>query len=351
MLYKPDWEETKQRFNAWWAGEVLDRVAIAVTAPQPMQRPAPPTPEDPEQFQCDPEWLVDRFDTSFANTWFGGEAFPCPTIMVGYAFLSTHVTYQHATIWIHPCIEDYATDLPMLDFASEGWQRMMRVVRALHEAGRDKWLTSFPTVMCPTDLLSNLRRNQRLCLDLIERPDDVLRALDYITGIWFRAYAELGDALECREYGSSSWLPLWSPGMSSTLQCDFSCMISRAMFRRFVMPELQTRARWLTNAFYHLDGPGAIHHLEALCDIPEIKGIQWVAGSGQPDPIEWIPLLQRIQAGGKLLHISLSPGDVERALDNLRPEGLFLNTWCGSIEEAEGLLKLARDKTSARSSG
>ena len=30
MRYKPDWEETQERFVAWWAGEVIDGVAIAV---------------------------------------------------------------------------------------------------------------------------------------------------------------------------------------------------------------------------------------------------------------------------------------------------------------------------------
>lgn len=348
MQYKPDWEETKQRFQYWWAGEIWDRVALAVTAPQPQQRPSPTPPEDPKRFHTDPDWLVERFEAAFHNTWFGGEAFPCPTLMVGYAFLSTSLTYQHATIWIHPCIEDYQTDLPLLDFASEGWQLLRRVVTTMHEAGRDKWLTSFPTVMCPTDLLANLRRNDRLCIDMLERPEEVQRAIDYFIGLWIKAYGELGVWLECQHYGSSSWLPLWSPGMSSTLQCDFSCMISASLFRRFVAPELQARARWLTNAFYHLDGPGALHHLDALCEIPEIRGIQWVPGAGQPGPLEWLPWLRRIQAAGKNLHISIEAKEVERALEELKPEGLFINTSCDSIEEGRQLLRLARRKTSCR---
>lgn len=33
LLFKPDWEQTKERFSAWWAHEDFGRCAIAVTAP------------------------------------------------------------------------------------------------------------------------------------------------------------------------------------------------------------------------------------------------------------------------------------------------------------------------------
>jgi len=34
LAFKPDWEETKQRYLAWWQGELLDRCCVAVTAPK-----------------------------------------------------------------------------------------------------------------------------------------------------------------------------------------------------------------------------------------------------------------------------------------------------------------------------
>ncbi len=66
-----------------------------------------------------------------------------------------------------------------------------------------------PTVIDPTDMLSGLRGNQQLCIDMIDRPDDVHRALDYLTGIWMRAYAEFGAMLRVDELGSTGWLPLY----------------------------------------------------------------------------------------------------------------------------------------------
>ena len=348
MLYKPDWEATQERFLAWWAGQVMDRVAMSVTAPNgQVVRPVTP-PEDPWRLHGDPEYHVQRCESGFAATHYAAEAFPCMTLLIGYAFLGTPATFTPRTIWLHPVIEDPWRDLPVFDMANPGWQRMAAVVRTLVEAGRDRWVTTFPTVPTPTDLLSGLRGNQRLCVDMLDRPEWVTLALDYLTGIWTRAYGELGVMLETRERGSSAWLPLWSPGRSITLQCDFSCMISAEMFRRFVVPEQQALARWLDNCIYHLDGPGAIHHLDALLEVPEIKGIQWVPGAGQPPPLDWLPLLRRIQSAGKLLHISIAAADVERALEELRPEGLLIATGCASVQEADDLVRLALKRTSGR---
>jgi len=348
MEFKPDWEDTKQRFLAWWQGEVIDRVAMRVTAPNGRPVRPVPEPDEPWRWHGDPQFVVERWESSFAATYFAAEAFPCPTLLIGYAFLGTPVTCAPNTIWMHPVIDDPYRDLPVFDMANPGWRRLEAVVRALVAAGRDRWLTSFPTVPTPTDLLSGLRGNQPLCLDTLDRPEWVTLALDYLTGICMRAYGEIAVMLEAQHRGSTAWLPLWSPGRSVTLQCDFSCMIGTEAFRRFVIPEQQALARWLDNCIYHLDGPGAIGHLDALLEVPEIKGIQWVPGAGQPPPLDWLPLLRRVQDAGKLLHISIAAEDVPRALELLRPEGLFIATGCGSVPEADDLVRLALRRTSGR---
>ena len=348
MLYKPDWEETKERFVAWWAGEVIDRVAMSVTAPNGKSCREVTQPDDPFRVHGDPEYLVEMCEATFSTTYYAAEAFPCRTLLIGWAFLDTPVTYAPNTIWSEAVIEDYARDMPLFDTAAPSWQTIAGVVRALVEAGRGKWMVEFPTVLDTTDMLSGLRGNQQLCIDMIDRPDDVHRALDYLTGTWMRAYAELGAMLRVDELGSTGWLPLWSPGMATTIQCDYSCLISGEMFARFVVPELQTRARWLHDCLYHLDGPDAVHHLDRLLQIPEIKGIQWVPGSGAPLCLDWLPLLRRIQAAGKLLHISIPAADVEKALTELKPEGLFLVTSCASVAEADALVAMAERLTCSR---
>ena len=65
------------------------------------------------------------------------------------------------------------------------------------------------------------------------------------------------------------------------LQCDFSYMISPAMFERFVMPDLAACCDALDHGFYHLDGKGEIRHLEMLLSLERLRGIQWIPATGR----------------------------------------------------------------------
>ena len=48
------------------------------------------------------------------------------------------------------------------------------------------------------------------------------------------------------------------------------------------------------------------------------------------------------------LHLSIAAAEVPRALDELRPEGLFLATSCGSVDEADDLVSYALKHTTGR---
>jgi hypothetical protein len=54
--------------------------------------------------------------------------------------------------------------------------------------------------------------------------------------------------------------------------------------------------------------------------------------------LHWIPLLKRIQEAGKLLHLSVSPHEIESLLGELSPKGLMLSTGCSTEAEARELL-------------
>ena len=84
-------------------------------------------------------------------------------------------------------------------------------------------------------------------------------------------------------------------------------------FDDLVLPTLSDDCKRLTNAFYHLDGPGQLNHLDSLLAIPELKGIQWIPGAGQPDMSQWPEVYQKIHAAGKLIQ-SFGPPHVLRAI-------------------------------------
>jgi 5-methyltetrahydrofolate--homocysteine methyltransferase len=102
------------------------------------------------------------------------------------------------------------------------------------------------------------------------------------------------------------------------LQCDFAYMISPEMFERFVVPDIAACCDHLDCGFYHLDGPGQIPHVDLLCDIPRLRGIQWLPGDGNPTPEHWPELLAHIRQRGRLVQVFVS---AQGALDIVRQLG------------------------------
>ena len=45
-------------------------------------------------------------------------------------------------------------------------------------------------------------------------------------------------------------------------------------------------------------------HLDSLLEIPELKGVQWVPGAGQPDITHWPEVYRKIAKAGKLIQFS-----------------------------------------------
>jgi 5-methyltetrahydrofolate--homocysteine methyltransferase len=114
-------------------------------------------------------------------------------------------------------------------------------------------------------------------------------------------------------------------------------MLSPEMFREFAMPGFREQTAWLDHSLYHWDGPGAIPHLDALLELPDLNAIQWVPGSGNP-PVhdsEWFPLYRRIRDAGKgLLFTGARADTLEMLYKKFGPEGVMAS--CYVDTEAEG---------------
>jgi hypothetical protein len=78
LTYEPDWELKKERFLAWWAGEVTGRCAMSVTALREGAGDiAPPEyPSDPRQRPTDLDFISALNEYQHRTTFYGGEAFP-----------------------------------------------------------------------------------------------------------------------------------------------------------------------------------------------------------------------------------------------------------------------------------
>jgi 5-methyltetrahydrofolate--homocysteine methyltransferase len=127
------------------------------------------------------------------------------------------------------------------------------------------------------------------------------------------------------------------------LQCDFCYMISPEMFDEFVKPELAATCKRIGNAFYHLDGIGQLPHLDSMLEIDELRGIQWVPGTGQKRQTEWPEVYRKIRDAGKRIQIYEWGGDVlDTIADQLgSPKGI-VNIAHSTVDEREETMAFLR---------
>jgi len=349
LIYKNDWEQAQQRMLAWWEGEVIDRVCLQVTAPrasaQSSEEPAVPEPVDLDEYWTDTGNVVARTAQRIANTFWGGEAFPLfwanlgPDAFAG--FVGGELQFlDRRTSWVQPIITDWES-APELKIREDNrwWQVQLELLRQAKAAGDGKWITGIPDTHTGVDAVSSLRGQSKLCLDLYDHPEEVKAAVRQALAAGMHAYEVYYDVVEWEKYGSSSaWLPAWGPGRANVVQCDYIAFVSPKMMEEFVLDSLIEEMRSLDWSVYHLDGPDATRHLDLLLDIPELNAIQWVPGAGAEPMTRWIPLLKRIQAGGKSLHLWVWPHEIQTLMEELQPEGLLLNTHVTSELEARHLL-------------
>lgn len=376
--YKEDWEEARQRWEAWWQGEVLDRVVLQVYAPREKPLPVKPPPPLPEGFptqdlgwllagawafwgpegEWDVEAILGRWESHWAHTFYGGEAFPQiwlnfgPGVLASY--LVDHWRFATNTVWFAlPEPLDWETIVGLSGKPPTPWWRgTLRWVEALEAKVPWDFLVGMPDLGGVLDVLASLRRTENLLVDLYDAPEEVERAALHLASLWHEIYNDLDARLSRFQSGRGAWMGLWSPRPWYPIQCDFSYMLSPAFFQRFVMPTLQFQCDRLEGAIYHWDGTGQIPHLDALLSIPTLRGIQWTPGAGKPgvDEEVWFPLYRRIQAAGKnLVLLGVRPERLERLLEGLRPEGLLCSVRCRTEAEAKELLRQAQRWTKGRS--
>jgi 5-methyltetrahydrofolate--homocysteine methyltransferase len=326
-----DWARVKRDTVAWWEGE-LERplVYLAATDPVPHERPYGFLSNHPLDVPADE--LVDRYEPFLAATHYYADAFPWwwvnfgPGMMAGFTGAEVNsVVEPSETVWFSPSEEKDIEDLDLAyDADNAWWKRVKEVTAAIIERYEGRIAVGHTDLGGNLDILASFRETEGLLFDLVDHPEEVDRLVERITELWLRYYDELDVMIRPACGGTSCWTPLWSPGKTYMLQCDFAYMISPSMFERFAMPDLSACCEHLDHGFYHLDGKGQIVHVDLLLSIPRLRGIQWIPGDGQPTPDQWLPLLKRIRDGGKLCQVFVSPEGARHIVKNLGGRGFLL---------------------------
>ena len=262
------------------------------------------------------------------------------------ACMGAPLTFGESTSWSTPTLHDW-NDLSNLqiDHNNEYTRTLLAMLRLGLEMGKGKFVVGITDIHPGADLAASFRDPQQLCVDLVDAPERVHALNRQIYWAFFEFYEmQRRIMLDAGQILTTGWAPLYCMnGRYYIPSCDFSILVSTGMFREFFLPEILAEIAWLDRSLYHLDGPGALRHLDTLLDIPKLDGIQFVYGDGAKPATRWIKIYQKIQDAGKTLHIFVDPDEVDFFIEHLKPEGVMLQTEARSVEEADAILaKVAR---------
>lgn len=341
-----DFEKRKQRFDAFWNREIIDRPLISITAPRKEQKERDfPIPETLEQRWTDIEYILNRIELTFENTLYLGDAIPSFWPNIGpdsfTAYIGGELTFKDEhTSWVRPFVSDISGYDPVFDRNSKWWKFMSNLIDAVCEVSRDNFLIGIPDLHGGGDSLVAAIGASELAMALYDKPDEVKRLMRKLTDIYYEVFDAYYEKISRVQEGSITWIPAYSRGKYTALQNDFSGLVSPEMFNVFFLNyDVVELSQYMDNSIYHLDGSIALGNLDYLLEVEILDGIQWVPGAGAKPMSEWIDVCARILNSGKCLQIHCGFNEVEFLLSKLKHEGLFICTSCSTKDAAYHLLK------------
>jgi 5-methyltetrahydrofolate--homocysteine methyltransferase len=353
MIYNDNFERTKKYAKAFWEKELIDRPYVCVTAPKKDAKPVTegvfhsPTNSFKATTSGDYLPILQTYEKVVASTFYGGEALPTFEVTLGpdqyAAFLGAEIKTRDGffTTWSEPCVSDWS-DFPIAlnTAAGSSFDKVKKFMEFAAEYSRDKFFINMLDLHSNMDALSALRGPMDLCYDIMDEPEIVLHKLEQVNNTYDAVYRMAYEAADMKNRGTIGWSPIYCEGRSAVVQCDFSCMLSPAQAREFVIPSIQREAAYLDHCVYHYDGKEALGHLDDVLAIKEIDCIQWVPGDGQPRSLEWIDLLKKIQKAGKSVWIyDWTAEEIKAHFKELEPNKVAFSLSTATEDEAESLLE------------
>lgn len=322
MNYKKNWLETQEKFTNYWKHQNTGRPLMIVTARKDDAVPLPAElePVSMEDKYQDAERMVARYRHFCENHEFLAESFPNMSADFGpgsiAAYLGSDIEFRPDTIWFTEVIEDWEEQAPLtFDPENEWFKRHIKLFQDVHKLANGDFLIPIPDLMENIDVLVSLRGGQNTIFDLIDDPEIVEERIQQISDIYFEYYNRFYEIVKDQQDDSCAYtvFQIWGKGKTCKIQCDFSALMSPDQFHEFIKEPLRQQAQQLDNVLYHLDGPDAIKHLDAVMEIDEIDALQWTSGDHGPDGTleEWYEIYDKARLAGKSLWIKVYSGDID----------------------------------------
>lgn len=342
------WERVERDWTAWWAGE-LSRPMVMIETMNLVFSAGPEEFSEEFFLKNSVDKLLDFYEKKLEIIRYRGDAWPKfmpyfgPGLMAAFLGARVKPMPNERTVWFE-AREPVGIERLHFEYDPDNlwWRRVKDITRAAVERWGDLVSVGHTDLGGVLDILASFRTMQNVLFDFIEAPDEVIRVSGEITRLWVRYYDELHDIIKKAGRGTTNWGAIWSPGTTYMHQCDIAYGISPKMFEKFVAPDLDACFKRQDHAFYHLDGKGQIPHVDILNSMKNLRGIQWIAGAGQPPTEEWLPLLKRIRDGGKLCQVYLTQDGARKIARELGGKGFafYVILWPPmSDAEVEDFLK------------
>ena len=354
--WKANLEETKKHYIDWWnhKGIVLNMWEHFQEGVTPhADIPEPPHYKDLDQRWFDPNWRAEYLDWYVAHSSLKADILPVANTQLGpgslAAILGGVFEGGEDTIWIHP--DPNYTDDITFDPNHPNWLLHKELLRACKQKAQGHYYVGMPDLMEGLDVLAAIKGTDKVLLDTVIQPEILERQMQQINDIYFRVFDELYDIIREGDEMAFCYFSSWAPGKMSKLQSDISTMISVDDYRRFVQPFIREQCQKIDYTLYHLDGVGAMHHLDALLEIDELNAIQWTPGVGEPQggSPKWYDLYRKILAGGKsIMACWVTLDELRPLLDNIGGEGVHIEMDFHNEQEVEQALTIVEEFRNAR---
>jgi len=348
-MYKPDWQEARQRMINWWEGKKNDRVVASVTSLVSGGRSPRKYISDAPAKYLDFETVFNNLDYMLETSFWGAEAFPRHNVYFGpmfhQTFLGSEPAFSPTTTWYEPCYESL-DELVNLDFDrnNKWWKLVKEMVNRSVQRADGRYLTNIWGIAAIIDTIAGLIGNEKSFLAMMEEPEKLKAVRNRIAAWGKETYDELYAVNKDYHDTTIDSMGVYCHKKVCTTQCDLSVMISPDMFRDYVLEDIESSYAFVDYGIYHLDGEEQIRHLDILLSIEKLKLIQWqpTTRANMPsykDPLNWIGLFKRIQDAGKSVLIYCPPEQVRELLQKIARDKVFLSVGCSDEKSAQQLIR------------
>jgi len=334
LAFREDFPCITARHEAWWAHEGLRRPLLLAQANRRPDRPI----NRRLDLLADPDAWFEAKLADLKQTYWGGDSVPNIRVDFGPVAMGplcgAKTEYGADTSWTHAFINDDWSNAPDWTIVEDNptWQRLKQLTLRIAQHAGGRYALCTPDLGGSADVLLNARGPDLLCLDAIDRPELLCKHINALYPAWHKAFAMLYDTVMGNGAGIIHWLGIWSNRPYMIPACDFNFMIGPEEFARICLPDIERQARTVGRAVFHLDGPGAARHIDALLEVDAIDAIQFTPGEGTPSTRPWIEMFRKILSKGRSVLIITPIDEVVGLCETLGPEGVAIIT-NGSSEQ------------------